>query len=131
MERWTIGQVASRAGLRTSAVRYYESEGLIPRARRAAGRRVYDPAILDRLSVIELARAAGFSLAETRRLLGGFGRAPAGDRWRRLAERKMQELDARLERVERMKRVLASLMHCGCDRLDDCGRAARAARERA
>jgi MerR family redox-sensitive transcriptional activator SoxR len=127
----SIGQVAARAGLRTSALRFYESEGLIPRAPRAGGRRVYAPAILDRLSVIELAREAGFTLAETRRLIGGLGRASAGERWRRLAERKMQELDLRLERVARMKRVLSRLMHCECDRLDDCGRAARAARERA
>jgi len=65
----TIGQVASRTGLRASAIRYYEAQGLLPRPSRQAGKRMYSAAILDRLAVIELAKIAGFGLSEIRVLL--------------------------------------------------------------
>ena len=64
-----IGEVARRAGIATSALRYYESEGLIPLAERRGGRRVYDASILLRLTLIELAKNAGFTIAEIKRLL--------------------------------------------------------------
>lgn len=49
-----IGEVAGRAGLRASAIRYYEEQGLLPRPRRRSGKRVYDVSVLDRLALIEL-----------------------------------------------------------------------------
>ena len=120
----TIGEVARRAGLSTSAIRYYESAGLLPAAARVNGRRRYDGAVLDRLGVIRLAQSAGFTLAETRTLLGGFGRrTPPGVRWRSLAERKRAELQARIEEARAMQRVLDNLLACECPTLDDCGRA--------
>jgi len=123
MEQLTIGQVAKRAGLRPSALRYYESAGLIPKPARASGRRIYAPDVVDRLAVIALAQAAGFTLAEIRRLLGGLGRRSPGERWRQLAAGKLAELDRRLEELARMKRLLAVLVACECPTLDDCGRA--------
>ena len=82
-----IGEVARRAGLKASALRYYEAEGLIPRAPQRSGRRVYDESILDRLRIIQLAKSAGFTMAEIKRLLSGFSRRTApGQRWRALAE---------------------------------------------
>ena len=65
----TIGQVASRTGLRASAIRYYESRGLLPKASRIGGKRVYEGLVLERLAIIELAKTAGFHLDEIRATL--------------------------------------------------------------
>jgi DNA-binding transcriptional MerR regulator len=74
----TIGQVAHRAGLKTSAIRYYESVGLLPEARRESGQRRYGDDTLRRLQVIDVAKRAGFSLDEARVLLAtGDGGPPA------------------------------------------------------
>jgi MerR family redox-sensitive transcriptional activator SoxR len=128
-----IDRVAKRASVRASALRYYERVGLLPVAARAGGRRVYPLTVLDRLAVIQLAKRAGFTLAETRVLLRGLGgRKPAAERWRALARGKMAELDAQLADIGAMRRLLSALVTCACPSLEDCGRAlAPALRERA
>jgi len=124
----SIGQVAARAGVAASAIRFYETEGLLPKAPRRNGRRVYAPDVLDRLGFIELAKRAGFSVAETRRLLAGFSRrTPAGARWRALADRKLAELEGRIQEARRMQAVLRVLVRCECPTLDDCARGMRGA----
>lgn len=124
MSELSIGEVALRAGIATSAIRYYEAEGLIPPAPRRGGRRVYDASMVDRLALIAVAKQAGFTVAEIKRLLGGFARrAPPGERWRSLAERKLAELDQRIAEAERMKRVLGVVMRCECPTFEDCARA--------
>jgi MerR family redox-sensitive transcriptional activator SoxR len=121
-----IGEVARRAGIAPSAIRYYEAEGLIAKAPRRNGRRVYGMDVLQRLALIELARDAGFRIAETKRLLAGFDRrTPPGERWRRLAETKLAELDARIAEAERMREVLHAVMRCECPSFDDCARLCR------
>jgi MerR family redox-sensitive transcriptional activator SoxR len=117
----SIGAIAERAGLNTSAIRYYERIGVLPRAPRRAGRRRYDPAILEWLSLIALAREAGFTMAEIKRLVTDFspGTRPAA-RWKELAERKLGELNAVIARAERMRAVLQIAVDCGCFRLEDC-----------
>jgi DNA-binding transcriptional MerR regulator len=124
-----IGEVARRAGIAASAVRYYELQGLVPRADRRGGKRVYADDILDRLALIRLAKAAGFRVAEIRTLLRGLGRrTPPGPRWRSLAERKAEELEARAAELERMKRVLAVVAGCECPTLEECSRVLRVGR---
>lgn len=121
--RLMIGEVARRAGFRPSALRYYESVGLIEAPRRRSGRRFYDGDVLEVLRVVRLAQDAGFSLAEIRRLLHGFDRrTPASDRWRGLAERKLREVGALIERARRMQRLLEGLLACECRDLADCVR---------
>ena len=84
----SIGEVAKRTGVAASALRYYEREGLIPKAERSGGKRVYAIDILDRLALIGVAKAAGFSIAEVKTLLSGFARrTPPGRRWRTLRRR--------------------------------------------
>lgn len=116
-----IGEVARRAGLNASAIRYYERIGLLPRPARAHGRRRYDASILEWLSLIALAREAGFTMAEIKRLVSGFtpGSRPAA-RWAELAARKLTELDETIARTERMRDVLRIALECGCFRLEDC-----------
>lgn len=122
----TIGEVASRTGLAASAIRYYEREGLIPEADRRGGKRIYGEDILDRLALIGVAKAAGFTVAEIRTLLSGFARrTPPGKRWRQLAEGKLVELEARIAEVERMKRVLEAVTRCECPTIEECSRAIR------
>ncbi len=126
MSEYPIGEIARRAGLAASAIRYYEREGLLPVPARRSGRRVYGEEILDRLALIELAQGAGFRIAEIKKLLGGFKRrTPPGERWRDLAARKHADLEHRIEELERMKRVLEVLQSCECPTLADCSRAMR------
>jgi MerR family transcriptional regulator, redox-sensitive transcriptional activator SoxR len=121
-ENWSIGEVADRAGLNPSAIRYYESIGLLPKAERISGQRRYGDSVLKRLAVIELARRAGFTLAETRTLLNGFSaKVPPSARWRALADRKLPEIEALIARASAMKRLLEEGLDCDCLSLDDCG----------
>lgn len=121
MDGMSIGEVARRAGIEASAIRYYESEGLLPEPPRSGGRRRYDASVLEWLSLIALAREAGFTIAEIRQLVVGFtpGTRPAV-RWRELATRKLAEIDAMVARAERMRAVLNVAIDCGCFRLEDC-----------
>ena len=117
-----IGEVARRAGLRPSAVRYYEERGLIEPARRGSGgRRVYGAEAVERLTLIAFAKNIGFSLDEIRNLLFGFPEAtPAGARWSALAQAKLAELDAMAQRIEIMRAALQRISRCGCEDLDQC-----------
>jgi MerR family redox-sensitive transcriptional activator SoxR len=121
MKDLAIGEVARRAGIRTSALRYYESIGLLPAPRRVSGRRRYDEQTVQMLAVIQLAQAASFTIAEIQTLLHGFAPdTPPAARWQPLARRKLAELDALIARVQQMKQVLESGLNCGCLRLEDC-----------
>ena len=122
----TIGQVALRAGLRASAIRYYEEQGLLPRALRTGGKRIYETSILERLAVIELAKMGGFELREIRAVLSTGGK-PAVI-WRKLGQAKCAELDRQISRLARMKDVLARLNGCTCSTPEECGRVFNAAR---
>ncbi len=114
----SIGEVARRTGLRPSALRYYEEVGLISPAGRVSGRRHYDRSVLDRLAVISCAQEAGFTIAEVRDLLAGEGGGPG--RWRALAERKLQEVDALIERAQATRRLLEESLRCDCVTLEEC-----------
>jgi MerR family redox-sensitive transcriptional activator SoxR len=119
----SIGEVARRAGVRPSAIRYYESVGVLPQPERTAGQRRYDPSILTWLQLVASASEAGFTMAEIRKLVSGFDpRTPPALRWRELAVRKLEEVDALVARTERMRTVLRNALGCGCARLEDCGR---------
>jgi peptide/nickel transport system substrate-binding protein len=118
-ELLAIGEVARRAGLAPSALRFYEAEGLVEPAERVGGRRRYEPRVLRRLDVIELAKRAGFSLAEVRELLDGFeAGVPASQRWQELAERKLPEVQGLIDQARAMRRLLGAGLTCACLRLD-------------
>ena len=125
MSEFTISEVARRASLRPSAIRYYERIRILPPARRVSGQRRYETSAVYRLAVVRKAQAAGFTLDEIRQLFFGFGkRAPASARWRKLAQHKIAELDSRIEELRRMKGVIERLRaNCRCHTLDDCGKA--------
>jgi len=120
----TISQVAQQFGLRSSALRYYEKVGILQPANRVSGRRRYDVTALRRLAVIQRARQVGFSLDEIRELFGGFRvGVPASQRWQELSRRKLVELEASVERIVVMQKLLRGMCNCRCDVLDECGAA--------
>lgn len=118
-----IGEVAARAGLRPSALRYYEDRALIRPACRVNGRRLYDDTVFEALAIVRLAQDAGFTIEELKTLLHGFDRAtPASARWRALATKKHGQIVKRIEDAQRMKQLLERLMICRCETLGQCVR---------
>lgn len=94
-ETLTIGQLAQRFALKTSAIRYYERVGVLPEPARVGGQRRYGPDAVKRLEVLEVAKRAGFTLDEACVLLqGADAGTPAFAALRELAERKLPEVDA-------------------------------------
>lgn len=121
MAEMTIGEAARRAGVRPSALRYYESIGVLPSPKRVSGRRRYDDGVLELLAVVRVAQQAGFTMAEIRTLLHGFSaETPPSARWRALASEKLPEVEALIERALGMKRLLEQGLRCDCLRLEDC-----------
>ena len=117
----TIGEVARRAGLRTSAIRYYESIGVLPEPVREGGQRRYTDETVRRLRVIDVAKRAGFTLDQARVLLAaGESGSPAFERLRELAEHKLPEVDALIERAHAMRAWLQAATTCDCATLDVC-----------
>ena len=124
MTNLTIGEVARKAGLQTSAIRYYEKIGLLPKTQRIGGQRRYKTSVLNYLEVINVAKRAGFRMDEMRRLFHGFGRGiPAFHRWQVLAQRKIAEMDDLIARAKKMKLLLQKADRCKCLDLEDCGKA--------
>jgi DNA-binding transcriptional MerR regulator len=116
-----IGQLAAKAGVATSAIRYYEAEGLLEPPARQSGWRRYDTRAYDRLLVIQAARELGFGIAEIRTLLNPQrkGAKPAA-RWRAFAKKKLAEVDATLQRAATMKRLIEAGLHCDCGEIGTC-----------
>jgi len=117
----TIGDVARRAGINASAIRYYERNGILPAPERVSGQRRYTVATVDRLRVLDVAKRAGFTLDEARVLLDSMdGGPPAHERLQALALRKLPEVDAQIARTARVRDWLAAATTCDCDTLDAC-----------
>jgi MerR family redox-sensitive transcriptional activator SoxR len=117
----SIGEVAERAGLRASAIRWYERVGVLPEPERVSGRRRYGPEVLERLAVVDTAQRAGLTLEEIRELLDGADAGePVGDRLRELAERKLPEVEALIARAEAVRGWLQAAAQCRCPTLEEC-----------
>jgi MerR family transcriptional regulator, redox-sensitive transcriptional activator SoxR len=120
-ELLTIGELARRAGRRASSIRYYEAVGLLPEPLRVSGRRRYPEESLRTLAVIETAQRSGLSLADIRALLGAAPGNPAAiEELRRIAVRKLPELDVAIERAVVVRKWLEAASRCECPGLDDC-----------
>jgi DNA-binding transcriptional MerR regulator len=118
----TIGQVAERAGVRTSHIRFYERAGVLPEPLRVSGQRRYGEDVLHRLSIVDIAQRAGLTLAEIRPLTGPDNRsADAGTHIRRLAADKLPQIDALIERARAVRHWLDVAQSCDCENVDVCG----------
>ena len=119
-DKLRIGEVAEQAGLRKSAIRYYEAIGLLPEPERISGQRIYDPSILRRLAVIDVSQRAGFTLDEIRELVNA-GSAPMSAQLQELAAKKLPKVEALIDRAEAMREWLETAQGCDCETIDECG----------
>src|SRR6188472_4399755 len=119
----TIGEIARRAGVATSALRFYEAEGLIHSQRNESGHRRYHADVLRRVSFIRTAQLVGLSLGEIREALSSLPdeRTPTARDWARLASSWQALLEARIALLTRMRDQLDSCIGCGCLSLTTCG----------
>ena len=121
MKTLSISEVARRVGLKPSALRYYEHAGILTPPGRVNGRRRYDPDVLTRLAIIQLAQQAGFTLSEIRTLFEGFAQdTTPSARWRDLAKTKISEIDDLVRRTQAMRDLLAEGLRCDCLTLENC-----------
>jgi MerR family transcriptional regulator, redox-sensitive transcriptional activator SoxR len=128
----TIGEVARKAGVATSSIRYYESIGLLPQPGRVHGQRRYGPDVLGKLAFIGVAQSAGFKLSEIKELVHSVDAADGmAEQMRSLSSRKLEEVEALLERTKAMKGWLEVATNCGCQTPDECALFAAAADDRA
>lgn len=114
----TIGEVARRADVPSTTLRYYERVGLLPSPARSGGQRRYDETILARLEVIRMCKLAGFSLEEMVLLLNDD--APGRPASRALAEAKLAEIDSQLASLAQARQVIEWGMACECRSIGDC-----------
>ena len=116
-----IGELATRAGLNASAIRYYEKSGLLDVAHRVGGQRRYPEETVYRVLLICFAIEMGFTLSEIKIFLDGLrGNAPVGPRWRKLAHRKIEEVQRTIERSRQLETLLEHLLKCECASLQVC-----------
>lgn len=114
--------MAARAGVRVSALRFYEDRGLISSERSEGGQRRYGRAVLRRVAFIQVAQRVGLTLEEIGRALGTL---PDDDRlsaedWRRLSKAWRPMLDERIRLLEGLRDELDSCIGCGCLSLERC-----------
>lgn len=116
-----IGELASRTGLNASAIRFYERRGILVAPYRVGGQRQYPNDAVHRVLLIRFASGMGFTLGEVKLFLSGLrDKAPVGSRWRKLARRKIKEVDETIERSYRLKSLLEHLVRCHCPSLQVC-----------
>jgi MerR family redox-sensitive transcriptional activator SoxR len=120
--RVTIGELARRAGVETSALRYYEQLGLISSERTAGGQRRYARAMLRRVAFVRAAQAVGLSLGEVRVALARLPdeRTPTKADWNKVSATWIRRIDQRIAELERLRETLNSCIGCGCLSLRTC-----------
>lgn len=118
-----IGELSRRVGLNPSAIRYYEKVGVLNSPDRANGQRRYAAEALHRVLLVRFASEMGFSLAEIKLFLQGLRKdMPVGPRWRKLAQRKIVEVDKIMQQSRQLKSLLEHLLGCRCASLQVCVR---------
>jgi MerR family redox-sensitive transcriptional activator SoxR len=128
-----IGELAARSGMAASALRFYESEGLIQSVRAPGKRRRFPRAALRRIAFIRAAQAVGLTLGDIKRALARLpeGRTPTRADWEKISAAWTPLLDERIAALTRLRGALTSCIGCGCLSLRRCalynpGDAARA-----
>jgi MerR family transcriptional regulator, redox-sensitive transcriptional activator SoxR len=118
----TITELARRSGVAASALRYYESLGLIASERTEGNHRRYPRAMLRRVAVIQVAQGLGLSLNQVAAALAALpdGRGPTPRDWKRMSSRWQSELNTRIATLERLRDNLSSCIGCGCLSLETC-----------
>jgi MerR family redox-sensitive transcriptional activator SoxR len=118
----TIGEVSARSGVATSALRYYESQGLITSERTSGNQRRYPRAVLRRVAFVRSAQRVGLTLEEISEALSTLpaGRTPTRADWTNVSRSWRPRIDAQIERLERLRAKLDGCIGCGCLSLRTC-----------
>jgi MerR family transcriptional regulator, redox-sensitive transcriptional activator SoxR len=118
----TIGQLSERSGVATSALRFYESRGLISSVRTTGNQRRYAQSTLRRVAFIRAAQRVGLSLDEIGEALETLpdNRTPTKSDWHRLSKAWRPRLDEQIRRIELLRERLDSCIGCGCLSLKSC-----------
>ena len=118
----TIGQLAQRAGVATSALRFYEAEGLLTGTRSSGGHRQYPRHALRRVAFIRAAQTVGLTLPQIKAALATLpdGRTPTKADWARLSASWAPMLDARIAALQQLRERLTGCIGCGCLSLKAC-----------
>jgi DNA-binding transcriptional MerR regulator len=117
-ESLTIGELARRTGVTTSALRYYDELGLVRPSRRVSGHRRYGVDAVAAVGVVRFFQEVGFTLAETKRLVSSRKRSPVA--WRELAVRKSEDLRRRIATDETARQAIEHALACPKDDILDC-----------
>ena len=118
----TIGELSTRSGVASSALRFYEAQGLISAGRTSGNQRRYERAVLRRVALIQAGRAAGIPLEQIRLALGTLpsGRTPTRRDWERFSRRWREDLDRRIATLQAVRNRLTTCIGCGCLSIDRC-----------
>lgn len=118
----SIGQLAARTGIAVSAIRYYETQGLVSPERNAGGQRRFLRSDIRRLSFVQIAQKFGFSISQIRQQFDSFpdGRTPTKQDWSKISRAFRSELDARIETLTNLRDKLDGCIGCGCLSLRTC-----------
>lgn len=118
----SIGYVARRTGLATSAIRFYEEQGLVTPDRSATGHRRFERSDLRRLSFIMISQQLGFTIAEIRTALASLPehRTPTKSDWARISRSFGKVLDDRIATMQQLRARLDGCIGCGCLSLKTC-----------
>lgn len=117
-----IGELAERAGVTASRIRYYDERGLVSPVERIGGRRRFAPSAARRLWLIDLCTQSGFTLAETKLLLADRGRRRAASR--KLAHQKLSDITVQIAQLHAARELIETGLRCTCPSLEDCSCAA-------
>ncbi|WP_330335932.1 redox-sensitive transcriptional activator SoxR [Streptomyces sp. NBC_00557] len=118
----TVGELARRSGVTTSALRFYEREGLISSHRTAGNQRRYSRDMLRRVAFIRVSQRVGIPLSVIRDALSVLptGRAPSREEWAALSAHWRADLDRRIQQLLKLRDELDDCIGCGCLTLERC-----------
>lgn len=119
---WTVGRVARRCGVKVSTLHFYERKGLISSLRNAGNQRRYKADVLRRIAVIKAAQKMGISLEQIRQAFATLpdNRTPTARDWEVLSRFWRDDLDARIDYLQRLRDDLTGCIGCGCLSLKNC-----------
>ena len=118
----TIGQLAERSGVATSAIRFYEEKGLIRSTRTTGNQRRYEQSTLRRVAFVRAAQRVGLALEEVAAALATLpdNRAPTKADWHRISKEWKPRLEEQIRRIRLLEQRLDSCIGCGCLSLKSC-----------
>lgn len=120
MTELTIGEVALQAGIRASAIRYYESVGLLPLPPRVSGQRRYQVGICEDWHLFKPPKRLALAWLKCRRCSMSWTGMHLSTRWQSLAKQKLAEVDTLMQRAQSMRQMLKQGLHCSCSDLEQC-----------